>query len=59
MAGINLGSNLHIQQVDIVTGMKETENMAEELMNIEIPQYKPSKSHVKLVNKGDSLLLFP
>ena len=42
-----------IFQVDIVRSKEETEKLANELMNIEIPNYKPSTNHVKLFEKGN------
>ena len=47
-----------VQQVDIVKSMKETEKLTEELINVEIPEYKASDNHVKLVDKGDQKLFF-
>jgi hypothetical protein len=38
--------------VDIVRGIEETDKLTTELMNIEIPEYKPSENHVKLVVRG-------
>ena len=43
----------NVSQVDIVKSMKETEKLAEELIHVEIPEYKVSKNHVKLANKGN------
>ena len=40
-------------QVDIVRGIEETDKLTTELMNIEIPEYKPSENHVKLVIRGE------
>mgnify|MGYP001799803363 FL=1 len=39
--------------MDIVRSKEETEKLANELMNIEIPNYKPSTNHVKLFEKGN------
>ena len=36
----------------------ETEKLANELMNIEIPNYKPSTNHVKLFEKGNVCVMF-
>ena len=35
-------------------GMKDTENLANDLKAAEVPKYHPSTSNVKLVNKGRS-----
>ena len=42
-----------IFQVEIMRSKEETEKLANELMNIEIPNYKPSTNHVKLFEKGN------
>ena len=39
-------------QVEIVKSMKEMEKLAEELIDVEIPEYKVSDNHIKLVDKG-------
>ena len=37
---------------------EETEKLANELMNVEIPKYKPSTNYVKLFEKGNVCVMF-
>ena len=44
-------------QVDVAGGYKETQKLIDELMNMKIPQYKPSSNHVQLSDTGITLSL--
>ena len=39
-------------EVDVASGYKDTEKLIDELMKIQIPQYKPSSNHVELSTLG-------
>ena len=44
-------------QVDVAGGYKETEKLIDELMNMKIPQYKPSSNHVQLSDTGIHIII--
>ena len=45
--------SVNTNQVDVAGGYKETQKMIVELMNMKIPEYKPSSNHVCLSEIGE------